>query len=330
MIFLLRSQIAAGAALIFATGLLGAGCSHAPETATAPADDTASSQFGPPTTELVGDQLNSIKIGTVEVYPFPMEIESIGTIYFDEDPNAVQAESTLVGAAAAEELADKVLVRAKALYETNGVSKAELEQDLSTEQTSRAALKAARDAVRALGETDEDMDQMIATGKIETAQGLHTPAKWAQAYVDEDDIPSVRKGQPVRIKVAAFPNKVFRGTVSKIYDIVDSNTHRTAVRVDVDDTHDELLVGMLASMTIEVSKPLEATAIPADGVVREGDGTMTAWVTSDHKHFTQRIIKTGLRENGEVQILDGLQPGEQVVTDGAILIDNILFAPQTD
>jgi len=60
---------------------------------------------------------------------------------------------------------------------------------------------------------------------------------------------------------------------------------------------------MLANFVIRVQKPVEATAISANGVVREGDGTMTAWVTTDRHRFSQRIIKTGLRTDNRVQVL---------------------------
>ena len=52
---------------------------------------------------------------------------------------------------------------------------------------------------------------------------------------------------------------------------------------------------MLANFIIRVHDPVEAIAIPANGVVREADGTMTAWVTTDRRHFVQRVIKPGLR-----------------------------------
>jgi len=58
--------------------------------------------------------------------------------------------------------------------------------------------------------------------------------------------------------------------------------------------------------------------------VREGDGTMTVWVTSDRRHFTQRKVTLGLQSNGYDQVLDGLKSGEVVATDGAIFLDNML------
>jgi cobalt-zinc-cadmium efflux system membrane fusion protein len=65
-------------------------------------------------------------------------------------------------------------------------------------------------------------------------------------------------------------------------------------------------------------------------VVREADGTMTAWVTTDRHHFAQRIIKIGLRNDDRVQVLDGLHGGELVVTDDAVFLSNMLQAPPTD
>jgi membrane fusion protein, heavy metal efflux system len=62
--------------------------------------------------------------------------------------------------------------------------------------------------------------------------------------------------------------------------------------------------------------------VPQDGVVREGDGTMTVWVTEDRRKFIKRIVKTGLVRDGFTEILDGLKPGELVATDGSLFIAN--------
>jgi membrane fusion protein, heavy metal efflux system len=64
--------------------------------------------------------------------------------------------------------------------------------------------------------------------------------------------------------------------------------------------------------------------------VREPDGTMAAWVTTDRHKFTERIIKIGLRKDDHVQILEGLQRGELVVSDGAVFLSNMLEAPPSD
>ena len=126
------------------------------------------------------------------------------------------------------------------------------------------------------------------------------------ADVIESEIPLFHLGQPVQVEVMAYPGRVFKGKISKIYAMVDPNTHRVTIRSEIADPHDELRPGMLANFVIRVHDAVESTAIAANGVVREADGTMTAWVTTDRRHFAQRIVKTGLRRDGQVQILDGL------------------------
>jgi multidrug efflux pump subunit AcrA (membrane-fusion protein) len=154
--------------------------------------------------------------------------------------------------------------------------------------------------------------------------------KWMVGNVLESDSPLFQIDQPVEVRVMAYPGRVFEGKIIKIYPTVDGNTHRVMIRSQIFDPKNELRSGMLAEFVIRVKEPTEATAVPADGVVREGDGTMTAWVTTDQHHFSQRVIKTGLREDDRVQILEGLKRGELVVTDGAIFLSNMLQAPPSD
>ena len=321
-------MVATVTAIVFATLLLKS-ISGQP-TNTSPPQGTVSASNTPQpeaAVDLAPSQLNAIKIEPVGTCLFPVQKDAVGIIGFDEDPSIVQAESTLIGAAATFELTSKELQRAKDLYVTNGVSERELEQATSDQQTAEAALKAARDAVRALGKTDADIDQMIAAGKIDSAP---VKRKWAVANVIESDSPLFQVGQLVEVKVTAYPNRMFEGKISKIYATVDPNTHRVAIRCEVDDPKEELRVGMLANFVIHIQDPVGTTAIPANGVVREGDGTMTVWVTTDRHHFVQKIIETGMREDGQVEILKGLQLGELVVTDGAIFLDNMLQLPPGD
>ncbi|MGA8621822.1 MAG: efflux RND transporter periplasmic adaptor subunit [Candidatus Sulfotelmatobacter sp.] len=279
-------------------------------------------------------------------------------LYTIKSPDLIQAESALIGAAATFELTNKELARVKGLP---GISERELEQAISDQQTADGALKAARDAVRVFGKTDVEIDQMIGSHKIDPALVVLSPisgqvtsfngppgllvqpgngtapytvanvsVKWMLANVVESDIPLFHLGQPVQVKVMAYVDRVFKGRVSKIYAAVDPNTHRVTIRSEIADPKDELRPGMLANFVIRVDGPVEAAAIPANGVVREPDGSMVAWVTTDRHHFVQRLIKTGLRRDDRVQILKGLQRGELVVSDGAVFLSNMLEAPPSD
>jgi cobalt-zinc-cadmium efflux system membrane fusion protein len=380
------------AAIIVATGLLESGCSRGQAADTNAGANSNASPSGT-TLDLSPSQLNSIKIEPVGSHRFPVERDAVGDIDFDEDlsvqvfpayqgtilktfaelgakvekdqplytiksPDLIQAESTLIGAAAALDLTNKELARVRDLA---GVAEREKEQAISDQQTAEGALKAARDAVLVFGKTDGEIDQMIASRKIDPALVVRSPMdgkvtykvaqpgflvqpgnppapysvadvaiKWMLANVSEADVPLFHFRQSVRVKMMAYPGRVFQGKVSKIYETVDPNTHRVTIRSEIADPHDELHPGMLANFVIQVGNPVEATAMPANGVVREADGTMTAWVTTDRHHFEQRIVKTGLRTDEQVQVLDGLRRGELVVADNAVFLSNMLQAPPSD
>ena len=347
--------------------------------------------------ELSPSQLNAVKIQPVGSYFFPVEKETVGTISFADDfsvqvfppfqgkiirslvelgdrvrkgqllytidsPDLIQAESTLIGASGVFELTSKELARAKDLNHSNGgVSERELEQAMSDEQTAEGALKAARNAVRVFGKSDSEIDQIIASRKVDPTLVVHSPIsgevtsfnappglfvqpgsgtapytvtdvslKWMLASIIESDIALYELGQPVAVKVPAYADRVFEGRISKVYASVDPATHRATIRSQIVDPRNELRPGMLANFTIRVQKPIESIAVPANGVVREGDGTMIAWVTTDKRRFSQRVIRIGLRTRDCVQVLDGLQRGELVVSDGAVFLSNMLNTPPTD
>ena len=290
------------------------------------------------------------------------EVAKGQALYSVNSPDLIQAESALISAAANAELADKELARVKGLYAANGgLSQKDLEQAISAQQIAEGSLKAARDAVRLFGKTEPQIGQIIASRRIDPALTVRSPIagrvtaknaqpglwvqpgngqapysvanlsiKWMLASVIETDIPLFHPGEPVQVTVLAYPGRVFHGRISKVYATVDPLTHRATIRSEIGDPNDELRPGMLADFRIEVAKPLDSLAVPADAVVREGDGTMTAWVTTDRRRFQQRIIRTGLRQDGRVQILGGLRRGEAVVTGGAIFLDNVLQAQSAD
>ena len=81
---------------------------------------------------------------------------------------------------------------------------------------------------------------------------------------------------------------------------------------------------MFANFVIRVGPPMSSPGIPSDGVVREGDGTMTIWVTADRRRFTRRAVKIGGLNEGYRQILEGAQVGELVATEGALFLSNAL------
>ena len=115
-------------------------------------------------------------------------------------------------------------------------------------------------------------------------------SKWMLANVLESDSPLYHIGQPVEVTVMALPGPHFAGRYRRSIlrwtriRIASPSDPRSPTR------RNELRSGMLADFVIQVRAPVRAPAVPTTTVVREGDGTMTAWVTTDRRHMTQRMV----------------------------------------
>jgi len=277
-----------------------------------------------------------------------------GDILFTIDsPDLLQAESTLLAAAGVLELQARVLARATNLLKSGGSAVKDVDQATSDQQTAEGNHKAARDAVRIFGKTDAEIDAVVHTRKLDSTLPVPSPISgrivtrnaapgfltqpgnppapysiadistmWMIANVIETDAPAYKLGQEVEVTVPAYPDRIFKGHVTALGSTIDPTTHRQLVRSEIDDPEHLLRGGMYASFVIRVGDPTRSVAVPSNGVVREGDGTKTVWVTTDREHFTRRIVKTGLQQDGWIQILEGLRANEEVVTDGAIFLSN--------
>jgi membrane fusion protein, heavy metal efflux system len=285
-----------------------------------------------------------------------------GDLLFTIDsPDLLQAESTLLASAGVLELQKRTLARVTNLLKAGGSAQKDVDQSTSDEQTAEGNFKAAKDAVRIFGKTDAEIEKILAERKVDStlvvpcpisgrvvtrnaAPGFLTqpgnaPAPysvadlstmWMIANVIEADAPAYKLGQDVSVTVAAYPDKVFRGHVTALGSTIDPNSHRQPVRSEIDDPDHLLRSGMFASFVIRIGDSVASLAVPEAGVVREGDGTMTVWVTTDSRHFAKRTVKIGLRQDDLVQILDGLNPGETIVTEGAVFLSNKLVLGDAD
>lgn len=269
-------------------------------------------------------------------------------------------ESTLIAAAGVLELTQKDLVRQLNLYRQSAAAQMVYEQAVSDNQTAEGNLKAAKDGVRIFGKTDAEIDKMVSERKVDAilivpspidgritartaAPGLfvqpgNAPAPyvvtdistmWMVANIVESEIPNFHLGQAVRVKVTAYPDRVFEGKITTIGSTVDPNTHRVFVRSEIADPDHRLLFGMYANFVIDVGQPVRSVGVPVGSVVREGDGTMTVWVTTDRRRFVKRIVELGLQQkSGYHQILKGLAPGELIASDGAVFLSNLFVMQQ--
>jgi cobalt-zinc-cadmium efflux system membrane fusion protein len=277
------------------------------------------------------------------------------TLFTIDSTDLLLVESTLLSAAGTFNLTTRALERAKQLYSIQGIAQKDLDQATSDQQAAEGALKAARNGMRIFGKTDADIDRILTERRIDSVLRVPSPitgkvtarnaapgqfvqpgnapapytvsdvsTKWLLANVNETDVPLVHLRQRVDVTVRAYPDRVFRGEIVNIGASVDTNTHKVLVRSQVRDPTQELRPGMLAKFVIHIGNSGRSPAVPHTGVVREGDGTMTVWLTTDGKQLVRREVKTGLQQEGYTQILEGVKVGEQVATEGALFLNNAL------
>lgn len=272
-----------------------------------------------------------------------------------DSPDLLQAESNLVSTSGLLALNSRVLERAKKMLEVQVSAQKDVEQAMSDQQTADGNYRAARDAVRIFGKSDTQIDQIVASRKIDGELTVTSPLQgrvtarnasaglllqpgtapapftvadlssmWMVANVSEYDLPQLKVGQQAEVTVMAYPGQTFTGDITNIAVAVDPNTHRAAVRSEIKDAQHQLHPQMLATYAIHTGSAQQSMALPANSVVREGDGSMTVLVTKDGRTFSRRLVKLGLQQHGAVQITDGLAAGEKVAGDGALFISNML------
>jgi len=277
-----------------------------------------------------------------------------------ESSDFIQAQSNLISAQATLDQTRSALLRAKKLYASQAIDQNDYEQAVAAEASADGAQKAAREALAIFGMTTAEVDDLItkrrvepalvvrspitgavtarnaAPGLLEQPGGLPAPYSvadtttvWLLADVTEEDSPAFAVGQELSVTVNAYPGRQFNGKVDAVGALVDPNTHRVTVRSEIRDPTHELRAGMLANFVIRTAQAAVSPAVPVNGVVREGDGTMSVWVTSDGQHFQRRTVTLGLQQDQYDQILAGVNTGERVAVDGAIFLSNIAFGGPT-
>ncbi|MBO6620682.1 MAG: efflux RND transporter periplasmic adaptor subunit [Balneola sp.] len=133
-------------------------------------------------------------------------------------------------------------------------------------------------------------------------------------YVPEHEMAKINKNQPAEIKVDALPGQSFKAHVERISPIVDPTTGTFKVTVVIDEKSDKLKPGMFGRVKIVYDTRLSTKMIPKVAVMSE-DETQTVFVVRDSLAY-KKIIKTGYVNGSNIEILEGLEDGEVVVTTG--------------
>ena len=144
---------------------------------------------------------------------------------------------------------------------------------------------------------------------------------WVIAEVFEQQSGWVSPGQEVTMTVSALPGHSWKGQVDYIYPVLDSRTRTLRVRVRFDNQKGLLKPNMYAQLRIQATAEEKTIYIPREALIRSGRMDRVVLSLGDGG-YKSVLVKTGIESDTDVEVLDGLQDGDLVVTSGQFLIDS--------
>src|SRR3984893_1890482 len=242
-------------------------------------------------------------------------------------------------------LARKQLDRAKDVYAHGAIATADLEVAQDAEDNAKVTLETTAEHLRLLGNDPDNpsgivdiaapISGVITDQQVTNAASIQSFSAnpftisdlsyvWIVCDVYENDIPSLRVGETADIRLNAFPRQVLKGTISNIGAILDPAIRTAKVRLEVRNPG-MMKVGMFATATFYSLKKETHTTVPASAILHLHDRDWVYTRTQDRKFRRQEVSGGETLPNQMQEILWGLQPGQQVVTNALALqnaIDN--------
>ena len=157
-----------------------------------------------------------------------------------------------------------------------------------------------------------------ATAALMTVADLSTI--WVTANVPEKDTAMVAKGQPVEIVFSAYPGEVFKGEVLFVSNVLDPDTRRTKVRINLENPEARFKPGMFASVTFFAPKQT-IPMVPTTALFLKDDASQV-FVEVAPWRFESRRVDVGFQQGDEAAIRNGLSAGDRVVTRGGVLLND--------
>ena len=139
------------------------------------------------------------------------------------------------------------------------------------------------------------------------------------ADVYERDLALVKEGQFAMVKVEAYPDVDFPATVASIGDVVDPASRTIKLRAWVNNQDHRLKPEMFARLHLQVGDATRILVVPKESVL-ESDGKQFVYVVDEANRYTKREVKVSNFTPDQMRVLEGLTPGQRIVTKGAVLI----------
>lgn len=211
-------------------------------------------------------------------------------------------------------------------------------------------MEAARTKLRFLDVPDEQIEELERAEKIQKTVTILSPAQgivtdkmvkegaylmpgmklytiadlsrvWVLVDVYEYQLPWVRVGQTATVQLAYVPGKQFTGQLVYIYPYLEKETRVVKVRLEFENPTGELKPDMYVSITLAADMNRTALLVPREAYIDSGTRKV-AFVDTGEGRFQPRDIRVGVEsESGLVEVIEGLDEGERVVTSGQFLLD---------
>lgn len=216
-------------------------------------------------------------------------------------------------------------------------------------ETLRGLREVAKEKMKLMDITEEEIDYLEKTGKIERTVTLYAPATgfvtekmvvsgqkimmneplitisdlshvWAEADIYQPDLPFVRVGMPVTLTLSYWPGKIFHGKITFLSPFLNPETRTLKARMEIANPELILKPQMYAdaNLSYRIGKKL---AVPESALFRTGRREYV--FVKDKEHIKPVIVKTGFRStDGYYEVLSGLKVGDVVVSSANFLIDS--------
>lgn len=261
-----------------------------------------------------------------------------------------EAKAAYLQARARHEVARLHHERERSLHADRIVSEQEVLEAEGAAREAAAGLAARREALRLLGlddpaigrlSWDDSEASLVAVrapfaGKVVERQAtlgelvspedvLFTVADLAEVWVwidvYERDLAHVRPGERVEVRLDAWPEETFTGRLAYLADRLDPETRTVRARVDLPNPAGRLKPGMFARVALgaDDEEAARGLAVPRTAVQRDGQGSIV-FVRTAPGRFERREVALGRVTDEWVEVLAGLEPGAEVVTEGAFLL----------
>ena len=240
-------------------------------------------------------------------------------------------------ALADEQLARTQLERAQLLYGKGAISLNDLQVSQDAESKAQVDVKTSADKLRVLGNTNLDQPSavvdilapisgVITDQQVTNAagvQGLSSPNPftisdlsyvWILCDVYENDLATVRVGDKAEVRLNAYPDRSFTGTIGNIGPVLDPNLRTAKVRIEVRNAG-LMRPGMFATATFHGQKKQSYAAVPATAILHLHDRDWV-YVPAGGKTFRRVEVRAGDMLAGNMQgVLSGIAPGQQVIAN---------------